>query len=177
MGLNQSPMRPPSGKYGRYVRAVIVFQDSTDNSNNSEASDWFIALQKKVHSVLIVNRHIASGVKIAILDTGANFSSSQYNGFHGQHISGCRTWCDADRDSSGRPFMDEKGKIEEKDLAANSHGTHAISALRKVAPNCTIFVAQVFRDGNDIENGLPSRDQAKRIADVSTYSDMGFACS
>jgi hypothetical protein len=156
---------------------VVVFQNSTDNSNNSEASYWFIALQKKVHSVLIVNRHVASGIKIAILDTGASFSTSQYKGFHGHRISGCRTWCDARMNSSGRSFMDAGGKIEEKDLAADSHGTHALSALRKVAPNCTIFVAQVFRDGNDIKNGLPSRDQAQRIADVSTYSDMGFACS
>jgi hypothetical protein len=70
--------------------------------------------------------------------------------------------------------MDEKGKIEEKDLAANSHGTHAISALRKVAPNCTVFVAQVFRDGNEIKNGLPSRDQAQRIANVSMYFRYGI---
>jgi hypothetical protein len=149
---------------------VVISQDSTDTPNNSNSLEWFSVLQTEVHPNLIPDVTVASGVKIAIIDTGANFNKSQYKGFHRQHISGCRTWCDAKTIPSGRSFMDAGGNIMKKDRASDPHGTYSLSALRKVAPNCIIFVAQVFQGRDDIKNRYPSEDQAQRIANVRILS-------
>jgi subtilisin family serine protease len=125
--------------------------------------------------VLIPDKISDPGVKVAIIDTGANFNTTQYKTIHHKRISDCRTWCDAANISEGRSFMDEKGNTE--NISNDPHGTHCISVLRKVAPNCTIFVAQVFRGRDDIVDRYPGDDQAQRIASVSASSQIEFRCS
>jgi hypothetical protein len=149
---------------------VIISQDSTDTPSNSNSFEWFNVLRTEVHPILITDATVSSGVKVAIIDTGANFNKSQYKLIHKKRISGCRTWCDAKITPSGRSFMDTGGNIATKDLATDSHGTHSLSALRKVAPNCMIFVAQVFQGRADIEDRYPSEDQAQKIANVRMFS-------
>jgi hypothetical protein len=171
--LHSGLSRSSNGSPWYLYPGTPCLQNSTDSDSTS--AEWFARLREEVHEVLILDKESDSGVKVAIIDTGANLNTTQYKTIHRERISDCRTWCDAANISEGRSFMDEKGNTE--DLANDQHGTHSISVLRKVAPNCTIFVAQVFRGRDDIVDRYPSNDQAQRIASVSASSQIEFCCS
>ncbi|KAM0710560.1 hypothetical protein Q7P35_002231 [Cladosporium inversicolor] len=140
----------------------------SSNGSLCSSAEWFKRLQSEVHSVLVPNINVCSGIKVATIDTGAHFSKSQYRGLHRKHISDCITWCDAKFPLKFQSFMDEEGNTNSP--VYDSHGTHSLSVLRKAAPNCTIFVAQVFRDRESIVGRLPNLDQAQKIADAIDYA-------
>ncbi|GIZ44749.1 hypothetical protein CKM354_000793900 [Cercospora kikuchii] len=142
---------------------------SAEVPQSKYAAEWFFHLRNEAHKAVLSDKRMSSQVKVAIIDTGANFDKNQYRNVHHKCIS-YRTWCTDDGDIEGQPGCDEVGNVAEQCTAVDDHGPHAVSVLRQVAPHCNIFVAQVFLSKEDITSGKPTEEQACRIANAINYA-------
>ncbi|KEY75222.1 hypothetical protein S7711_07137 [Stachybotrys chartarum IBT 7711] len=102
--------------------------------NSESAKQWFTDLRSDAHRV-IDNRPIARRSKIAILDSGIDWSHPAF------------------RESVAAGRIVAKSFVEglRGDQDSNGHGTHAAHVTLKVAPNSKLFIARVIEDGTPIE--------------------------
>jgi hypothetical protein len=100
-------------------------------------------------------------VRIAILDTGANFTSTTASLLYDSRVQQYVSW-----DSRHHPIVHES-LGEDRD----GHGTHSASMLldSTQGTDCLILVAQVFNATGEKEGG-PGPDVAIRIENVSEQS-------
>ena len=122
-------------------------------------------LKERVHP-LVPQTDNACLVRVAILDTGANFNK-RMNFLYKNRIKDYWSWCGPESHVEGRSVLGNDGQpILPEGQDEDGHGTHIMSVLLQVAPVCQVYIAKVFETHNDLTDEMPSPTMAKRIANV-----------
>lgn len=108
---------------------------------------------------------VTTPIKVAVLDTGINFDRRNLRFILGGKIKAYRSWCLPNPPANGVQQMSD-GNIISGSEDADGHGSHVVSTLLKVAPTCDVYVAKVFNDRYDLQNGETYETVGDRIAKV-----------
>jgi len=119
----------------RYAQSAESCEATSNSGVYSEsARQWFTDLRSDAHRV-IDNRPIARRSKIAILDSGIDWSHPSFQ----------------EAVVAGRIIAKSFVEGLRGDQDSNGHGTHAAHVALKVAPNSKLFIARVIEDGGSME--------------------------
>ena len=130
--------------------------------NSIDASkQWMNRFESIVHPVFdqLPSTKVVDSVRIAVLDTGAEFDHFTRMRVYNNRLVECRTWYRFETDSND--------KIPAKSGDEDGHGSHVTSLVLRVARNCHVYAAQVFRSKQEFQDKTTSEEADLRISQVS----------
>lgn len=130
-------------------------------------------LKNEVHPIFFPRELNVPPVRVAILDTGANFDDRTSRYLYDNRIVDYWSWCATPNSAQGKSMFSGRNRNilpEGRDL--DGHGTHVMSVLLEVAPFCEVYIAKVFEGRNDMKDDVSSANTAQRVSNVGVTAVM-----